>query len=216
LIHLPRGVGWHYRHIASRHGLEVDEASLGAAFGSAFRAMVAPGGSGVARQDDGKGWWRGLVRRVLRECGHEPEEMLFHGMFEELYAHFAEPGVWALYPEALEVLEGLHGRCRLGIVSNFDRRLYPVLEELGIRRFFETVTISSELGVEKPDRRIFEAALGGLGVGARETIFVGDDPEQDWAGAEAAGMRVYRLQRPAMTLAGLADFVTGSSDPGSR
>jgi len=207
LIHLPRGVGWHYREVAARHGLCLDEAKMGTAFAAAFRAAGPRVATGVSRPDDDKGWWRSLVRHALAGCGHEPEEEPFDAMFEELYGHFAEPGVWALYPEVLPVLEALHSHYRLAVVSNFDRRLYPVLDHLGIRRYFRTIVISSEVGIDKPDPRIFAVALSGLGVTSAETVHVGDDPEQDWRAAEAAGLRVYRVSRPERTLAALPDYV---------
>lgn len=210
LIYLPRGVGWHYREVAARHGIEVDERRLAAAFGTAFKAAgprVGIAAPGVSSPDDDKLWWRALVRRVLAACGKEPEDAVFEGMFEELYARFAEPGVWALYPEAEAVIKALHGRYRLGVVSNFDRRLYPVLDHLGARRCFETIVISSEMGVDKPDGRIFTAALEALGVAPRETVHAGDDPEQDWRAAEASGLHVYRVDRPARGLEGLPDYV---------
>jgi len=215
LIHLPRGVGWHYREIAARHGLDLEEKRLGAAFGPAFKAAAllraaAPRvAAGISRPDDDKGWWRALVRQVLAACGQQPGEAVFDGMFEELYAHFEEPGVWALYPEAAAVLAALHPRYRLGVVSNFDRRLYPVLEHLGVRRYFETIVISSEIGVDKPDERIFAAALSALGVTPGETVHAGDDPERDWRAGEAAGLHVYRVARPEGTLEGLPDYVRG-------
>jgi putative hydrolase of the HAD superfamily len=211
LIHLPRGVGWHYREIAARHGLALDEALLGSAFAAAFRAAGPRVVTGLSRPDDDKGWWRALVQNVLAACGQQPEGGVFDRMFEELYAHFAEPGVWALYPEARPVLDALHGRYRLGIVSNFDRRLYPVLEHLGIRRYFDTIVISSELGIDKPDPRIFTAALATLGVTPAETIHAGDDPLQDWRAAEAAGLHPYRLDRPANTLAGILALLPPSA-----
>jgi putative hydrolase of the HAD superfamily len=160
-----------------------------------------------SRPDDDKGWWRALVWRVLVACGPAPGEVVFDGLFEELYAHFAEPGVWALYPEAAAVLDALSGEYRLGVVSNWDRRLYPVLEQLGVRRYFDTIVISSETGVDKPDIRIFAAALSALGVAAAETVHAGDDPGQDWRAAEAAGLHVYRVERPARTLEPLPDYV---------
>jgi putative hydrolase of the HAD superfamily len=209
LIHLPRGVGWHYREVAARHGLDLDETQIGPAFGKAFRAAGPRVATGISSPDDDKGWWRALVRRVIAACGKEPAEAQYDRMFEDLYAHFAEPGVWALYPEAATVLEALHPRYRLSVVSNFDRRLYPVLEHLGLSRYFETIVISSELGVDKPDARIFAAALSRLGVKPGETVHAGDDPEQDWRAAEAAGLHVYRVDRPARTLEGLPAFVEG-------
>jgi putative hydrolase of the HAD superfamily len=209
LIYLPRGVGWHYREIAGRHGLEMEEKRLAMAFREAFKAAAPRVSTGVSRPDDDKLWWRALVRRVVTGCGAEPEEAVFERMFEELYAHFAEPGVWALYPEADAVLEALHGRYRLGVVSNFDRRLYPVLEGLGVRSYFEAIVISSELGADKPDGRVFAAALSKLGAAPGEAVHVGDDPEQDWQAAENAGLHLYRVERPGRGLEGLVEFVDG-------
>ena len=207
LIHIPRGVGWHYRQVAARHGLDLEEKRLGAAFGAAFKAAGPRVATGVSRPDDDKHWWRALVRQVLAACGQEPADSVYDGMFEELYAHFAEPGVWALYPEALGVIEALHPRYKLGVVSNFDRRLYPVLEDLGVRGYFEAIVLSSEMGVDKPDRRIFDAALSALGVAPAETVHAGDEPVQDWHAAEAAGLHAYRVERPARGLEGLPEYV---------
>jgi putative hydrolase of the HAD superfamily len=206
LIYLPRGVGWHYRQVAARHGLHMDEARLGMAFGEAFKASAPRVSSGISRPDDDKLWWRALVRRVVTICGHEPAEPLFDRMFEELYAHFAEPGVWALYPEVVATLDALHGHYKLAIVSNFDRRLYPILDHLRLRPYFDTIIISSELGADKPDPRPFTAALANLAVTPAETIHAGDHPEQDWRAAELAGLHVYRVARPARGLEHLPAF----------
>ena len=86
----------------------------------------------------------------------------------------------------------------LAVVSNFDRRLHAVLDDLRLSEFFEAIIISSEVGADKPDPRIFEHALRRLGVTAGETWHVGDDPKRDW-GAEALGLRVFRLERPRNT-----------------
>ena len=207
LIHLPRGVGWHYRHVAARHGLDLEEKRIASAFAQAFQGAARRPATGTARPDDDKGWWRALVLRALATCGQVPADALFDPLFEELYAHFAEPGVWALYPEVAAVLKALQSHYRLAVVSNFDRRLYPVLEDLGIRRYFETIIVSSEIGVDKPDARIFTAALSALGVNPSETLHVGDDPDQDWLAAAAAGLRVFRVHRPDTTLDGLVGFL---------
>ena len=207
LIYLPRGVGWHYRHIAARHGVDLDETRLTAAFGVAFKAAAPRVSTGISRPDDDKLWWRSLVQNVLTACGEELQPPVYNAMFEDLYAHFAEPGVWALYPEVMPVLDALEPVCKLGIVSNFDRRLYPVLEHLGIRQYFQSVIISSEIGADKPDPRIFAAAFSALGVTASQTIHAGDHPEQDWRAAELAGIHPYRVDRPAQGLEGLPAFV---------
>jgi putative hydrolase of the HAD superfamily len=185
----------------------MDEAHLAKAFAAAFKAAAPRVATGVSRPDDDKLWWRALVRQVLASCGQHPADSQFDPLFQELYAHFAEPGVWALYPDASPVLDALHGRYKLAIVSNFDRRLYPILDHLGLRPYFDTIVISSELGADKPDPRLFTAALSNLDATPSEAVHVGDHPDQDWRAAELAGLHVYRVDRPARGLEGLADFV---------
>jgi len=212
LIHLPRGVGWHYREVAARHGLDIEESRLATAFAAAFKAAsprVSPGAARdprISHPADDKLWWRALVRQVLASCGHQPPPSIYDPLFEELYAHFAQPGVWALYPEVPAVLATLHPRYQLGIVSNFDRRLYPILENLGIRHYFQAIVISSELGLDKPDPRLFQAALDALGVLPSETLHAGDDPVQDWQAAESAGLHPFHVHRPIQTLESLPDY----------
>ena len=64
---------------------------------------------------------------------------------------------------------------KLGIVSNFDTRLRPILKGLGLDQLFDTIVISAEIGVEKPNPIIFEAACQELGVLPEEAVHVGDD-----------------------------------------
>ena len=62
------------------------------------------------------------------------------------------------------------------------------LNALGLSAFFDVVLISEAEGLKKPDRRLFQRALDQCGVDASETVFVGDHPEVDVAGARAAGL----------------------------
>jgi putative hydrolase of the HAD superfamily len=105
-----------------------------------------------------------------------------------------------LFPEVVEVLEELHPRYRLSIISNFDGRLRMILELLGISQFFSPIVISSEIGADKPDALIFERALELTGARAGEALHVGDDPVKDWEGAAAAGLAVFKLERPRNSL----------------
>lgn len=200
LIRLPRGVGWHYREVALRHGCEIGERELDAAFRAAWEAMPARAVSDGPRADDDRGWWRELVGRVLDRCGVVPSALDRGAYFAELYGEFTRPGVWQLYPEVPEVLDALAGRCDLGILSNFDGRLRPILAGLGVLDRFRHVVLSSEVGADKPDARIFQRALALAGVAPHEALHVGDDPRCDWEGARAAGMRAFHLQRPGNDL----------------
>ena len=206
LIYLPRPVGEHYREVAARFSLELSADALETAFRQAWAAAPARGSSVGPRPDDDKGWWRTLVEQVLSMVLTAEQAATFDtgAFFEAAYAHFAEPGVWRAYPEVHDVLASLREEgYRLAVISNFDRRLRPVLADLGLADFFEAMVISSEVGADKPDPRIFEHALQTLGVLPGEAWHVGDDPKRD-GGAEAAGLRVYHLARPGRTLDDLA------------
>ena len=120
--------------------------------------------------------------------------------FAELYEEFTHPGVWQLYPEVPEVLDALAGRCGLGILSNFDGRLRPILAGLGVLDRFRHIVLSSEVGADKPDPWIFQRALALAGVAPHEALHVGDDLRCDWEGARAAGLRAFHLQRPGQDL----------------
>ena len=87
------------------------------------------------------------------------------------------------------LLTGLSRRYRLGIVSNFYGNLTRVCDDAGIRSFFDALVDSAEVGWTKPDPRIFQRALGALGVSASAATFIGDSLPRDMAGARAVGMR---------------------------
>jgi putative hydrolase of the HAD superfamily len=199
LFHLPKGVGHHYCIAGRDVGLELEPRALDRAFAAAWKAMP-PRETTRAPRDDDKGWWRELVDRVMDEVAPAAKDLDRDAFFEAAYSHFAEAGVWELFPEVMEVLEQLAPQYQLGVVSNFDGRLRMILEQLGISKFFRVVAISSEIGADKPDPFIFERACELAGVPAAAALHVGDDPQKDWAGAAAAGLRVFQLERPANSL----------------
>jgi len=67
---------------------------------------------------------------------------------------------------------------KLAVVSNFDTRLRPILEELHLVDLFDCVVISAEVGAEKPNPVIFEKACSMLGVTAAQALVLGDDRRQ--------------------------------------
>lgn len=213
LIYLPVSVGEHYREVGLRFGLNMEAAALNQAFKRAWSTSAPRQAQRGPRRDDDKGWWRDLVARVIQDVSPTPQAGQFDlpGYFEAVYRHFAQPGVWAAFDDVGPALRVLRSRgLRLGVISNFDRRLYPILQGLGLDACFESMTISSEVGSDKPDPYIFQAALDSLRLDAAEAMHVGDDPLTDW-GAEAAGLRVFRLQRPARGLDALLEELNAES-----
>jgi HAD superfamily hydrolase (TIGR01509 family) len=84
----------------------------------------------------------------------------------------------------------------LGVVSNSDGRVEEALRAAGLREYFDVVVDSGLMGVEKPDPRIFHAALATLGVRPEEALYVGDLYEVDVVGARAAGIEAVLLGQP--------------------
>jgi putative hydrolase of the HAD superfamily len=200
LIHLTKNVGYHYALAGERVGLNLDAAALDRAFADSWKQMPARPAIEGPREDDDKEWWRALVNRVLDEVAPGTGELDRDAFFEVAYSHFAEAGVWELYPEVIEVLKVLRPRFDLAVVSNFDGRLRMILEQLGISQFFSHIFLSSELGADKPDPEIYRRALKLSNVSPNKTLHAGDDPVRDWQGAADAGLAIFRLERPRNSL----------------
>jgi putative hydrolase of the HAD superfamily len=195
LFHLSQNVGYHYALIGEEIGLKLDAAKLDRAFANAWNSALKRTPIDGPREDDDKGWWRELVHRVLDQAAPSLAELDRNNFFEVAYEHFAEAGVWELYPEVIDVLRELRARFQLAVISNFDGRLRFILEQLAISRFFSHIFISSELGADKPDPEIFRRALRVIDLPPGLVLHVGDDPERDWKAATAAGLTVFRLDR---------------------
>lgn len=95
-----------------------------------------------------------------------------------------------LYPGADTLLDELAGRRRLGLVTNGIGKVQRGrLERLGLGRYFDVVTVSGEVGVNKPGREIFDITLDAMGVRDRSrTVMVGDNLGSDIAGGINAGI----------------------------
>jgi putative hydrolase of the HAD superfamily len=200
LFCLTKTVGDHYAYVGREVGLNLDAQRLERAFHSAWQQMPRRPAIDGPRENDDKGWWRELVARVFDQVAPSLSELDRDNFFEIAYEHFAEAGVWQLYPEVPEVLEQLRPRFQLAIVSNFDGRLRFILQHLGISNYFSYIFISSELGADKPDPEIFRRAVKVMHLAANEVLHVGDDPERDWKAANEAGLLVFQLDRPQNSL----------------
>jgi len=200
LFYLTKTVGDHYAFVGREIALDLDAQKLESAFHAAWKQMPPRTAIDGPRENDDKGWWRELVGLVFDRVAPSLSKLDRDNFFEIAYEHFAEAGVWELYPEVPEVLEQLRPRFQLAVISNFDGRLRFILQHLGISKYFSHVFISSELGADKPDPEIFRRALEIMHLNAKEVIHVGDDRERDWKAAAAAGFSVFRLDRPRNSL----------------
>jgi putative hydrolase of the HAD superfamily len=189
-------VGATYARVAREHGIEVEPSAVDAAFRRALRRappLAFPGAHDAAIGQRERAWWRDVVCTALGRGADHPG---FAACFDALYAYYADGAAWRLFPDVVPALRGLRARgLRLGVVSNFDARLPGLLDRLGLASKFTAVMWSSAVGAAKPATAIFTAAVQRLGVTPTDTAHVGDDPEADVAGANAAGLVAIRLDR---------------------
>jgi putative hydrolase of the HAD superfamily len=115
-------------------------------------------------------------------------------------------------PECLQVLQTLHSRYTLGLISNFDHppHVHQVLDDHGLRQWFAVIVISGEVGVQKPHPQIFRVALEQTGLTPADVVYVGDTVD-DVQGARAAGMHPILIRRAHQRLPAV-DFQVHSAD----
>lgn len=182
-------VGRTYARIAREHGLDASEAAVVQGFRRAFAAapVIAFGRghhAGELRALE-RGWWRAVVADSFAGLGAFPD---FDECFEALFKYFADPAHWEADPAAAVTLAGLkQAGFELGVISNFDFRLYRLLEGLGLGAYFDSITISSEAGYAKPQREIFDAALARHRISATDAMHVGDSIPHDFEPARELG-----------------------------
>jgi len=127
-------------------------------------------------------------RRTLKHCGAVDEELAVS--LNELYLKHRF-GDASLFDEVLFALERLRQRYLLCVVSNGNS--YP--RKLGLEKYFEFIILSQDVGIQKPDPRIFALAIHKAGCMPNEFLYVGDSQEDDIVGAGKAGVHVVWLNR---------------------
>ncbi|HEY2524277.1 MAG TPA: HAD-IA family hydrolase [Candidatus Binataceae bacterium] len=202
LIHTREPAGLSYAKIAERFGARVDERRVIDSFRRAFAAApglaFGPGHDAARLRELEREWWRRLVWATFEGLADFSD---FDAYFDALFAFFADPANWVSDPEAPLLLAALrHSGIELGVISNFDYRIYAILDRLRLTRYLETITISSEAGYAKPAPEIFQIALERHGLSAAEALHVGDVEALDVAGARAADIAAILIDSDAVAL----------------
>lgn len=179
-------VGHVYAEFAAAHGHgNFSAEELDQRFHAAFRAR----GKAVNSKSD----WSSIVDETFVGLLPKPPSQTF---FPELYERFAQASPWRIFDDVAPTLEALRLRgLTLGVISNWDDRLRPLLNALKLASHFEVIVVSCEVGASKPAAAIFGAAVKQLGVTAASVLHVGDSFEMDVQGAGAAGLNAVQIQR---------------------
>lgn len=129
------------------------------------------------------GFWWTFHTYLLQGLG---EGMAFRDEFVQNTQNSAN---WDHIPAGTrDVLKRISQKFRIAVISNADGGIERVLSRCGIADCFESITDSAIVGVEKPRREIFEAALAAMNASAAESLYVGDVYSVDYIGARNTGM----------------------------
>ncbi|MHC2833940.1 putative hydrolase of the HAD superfamily [Bacillus sp. F9_6S_D1_P_5] len=100
------------------------------------------------------------------------------------------PKCFSIDPNTIHFLNHIKSHFKIGIITNGStHRQTAKIINTNLNNYFDTIIISEEVGLSKPDKRIFELALNKLNVQSENTLFVGDDLEKDIAGSQNANIK---------------------------
>ena len=124
--------------------------------------------------------------KPLEHYGIHDVELADH--LSEDYVYWS-PRIVRLIPGTMELLNYLKPKHHLHLITNgFQEVQHTKLSRSGLEPYFETLTVSEEVGVKKPNPEIFRYALKKANATAEESLMVGDEMAVDIDGARAAGM----------------------------
>jgi HAD superfamily hydrolase (TIGR01549 family) len=180
------------REFLSRNGVELDDTRLLEVYQTGFRySSELHRGSGRRHVTTGE-----IVGHVMDQVGLRDrcDWTPLVDAYEE--AILSDPP--KLRGDARETLEALHGRVRIGLISDTGtspgRVVRRILGGYGVLDYFDVTVFSDEVGYCKPNEVVFSVALEALGVEPGEALHVGDLVKNDMVGAKRAGMRTAWLR----------------------
>jgi putative hydrolase of the HAD superfamily len=187
LIHPEPAAPVIYAEAAGRFGSRYSLETIAQRFGRAILEQdeIDRAGGWITSAQRERERWRSIVGAVLDDVA-DPA-----GCFDFLYSHFASALSWRCEPGAEALFEDLLARgYHLGLASNFDERLYTLMPGLKPLQYLaKNIVVSFEVGFRKPAPEFFKAMCRRMGLEAEHILHVGDEPENDCAGAMAAGMQ---------------------------
>lgn len=133
----------------------------------------------------------------LAELGKLPQQAA--AQYAEPVARYCYEQARSSVEEARPVLEALHSRYPMVLVSNFYGNVETVLADFDLRRYFKQIIESAVVGVRKPDPRIFMLGVEALGLQPGEVLVVGDSYKKDIVPAESIGCHVLWLKGKGWT-----------------
>ena len=201
LFGVSGSVGIQYAQVAGTFGVEIEPRAIDRAFYHCFKAAPKMAFSDITPADIPRAeyeWWRSLAIQTFEQTEDFQKFADFDQFFQSLYEYFATAEPWTLFEDTAIALQAFQAAgITLSLLSNFDSRLYRVIQSLGLADYFEAITISTEVGAAKPESQIFELALAkhDMSKSPEKAWHIGDSFKEDYQGAIASGIRAFWLNR---------------------
>ncbi len=202
LVEVRGGVGHQYARLAEWDSLDLDPAVVDQEFPDALRSVplfdwgVEASLEEIALRE--RLSWYKVVSRIVAKAHVPAGEPVpdFDAFFKKLFPHFTRADVWSVYEDAVPCLNELVSLGYVvGLVTNFDLRVYPLLDNLDLSRWFDSVTVPAVAHAAKPAAAIFTFALARHSLAPDEAVYVGDSLGDDVEGARNAGVRPILIDR---------------------
>ncbi|MFH1811539.1 MAG: HAD-IA family hydrolase [Pseudomonadota bacterium] len=203
LLRATPPVSQRYAATAAAFGVTVDARSITAAFRALWPTQREKRSRLLhqASEEATFGFWFDVITQIFAPWHEQFTD--FEAFARKLYLDFADPSAWALFDDVRPCIDALRDRgLTLALVSNWDMHLRPILQGLDLARCFDHLSISAELGVEKPNPAIFNDALQALALEPGQVLHIGDTYSEDIVGARAAGLWAVHLKRSSSSLGG--------------
>jgi len=205
----------HYGNAARACGIELppeQAACIPKMFKQAYKETCAIhpcfGNSDISSKE----WWRRCVRRSFDLVGTSMTEPEQERVFQRVYSTFGSHAAYAAFPDVIPFLNWCHRRgIASGVISNADERYGDsILPMLGLQESMQFLTFSKNVGFEKPNKKIFKAAMleaepwlclknsNVVDAGPLkpdEILHIGNDYQKDYVGAIEAGFHAVLLDR---------------------
>ena len=163
--------------------------------------------SPLASLEEKNGYYAELAERVFEFMAVPAPRAQARAHAEAIWTILGPTG-FEVFPEVAETLRSLRERgLKLAVISNWQSGLRHFCSELGIASHFDHILSSADVGIEKPDPRIFLEASALLGVPPERILHVGDTHLDDYVGGESAGLRVALLDRPGTSASGATQVI---------
>jgi HAD superfamily hydrolase (TIGR01509 family) len=190
LVHIPTPA-WHVTRALEAIGRVADGETVDSVMARVRGALELPEFIEAERRIDlSAEFHRETTMRMFNAAGLDPE------LADALYRVEWEPEARPMYPDVPDVLAAVRARgTTIVVVSDIHFDIRPDCIAQGIDDFIDAYVLSCELGVQKPDPKMFLAATTAVGVEPGDALMVGDTARTD-GGAASVGIATLILPRP--------------------